>query len=80
VNGERVTKPARSVAAGDVLTFMQGRAVRVVRIEGIGSRRGPATEARTLYDDLSPEPASRVERPDRNERRKAIEAKRPPLE
>ena len=80
VNGVRVTKAAQSVAIGDVLTFTQGRSVRVVRVEGIGLWRGPASEARTLYTDLSSEPASHGERPDRNERRKAIEAKRPPLE
>jgi ribosome-associated heat shock protein Hsp15 len=80
LNGERVSKPARSVGVGDVLTFSQGRVVRVVRVEGIGARRGPAAEAQMLYTDLSPEPASRSERPDRDERRKAIEAKRQPLE
>jgi ribosome-associated heat shock protein Hsp15 len=80
LNGDRVTKPARSVGIGDVLTFSLGRTVRVVRVEGIGARRGPATEAQMLYTDLSPEPASRDERPDRDERRKAIEAKRRPLE
>ena len=80
LNGARVTKAAQTVTAGDVLTFSQGRRVRVVRLEAIGSRRGPATEAQTLYTDLSPEPAFRDERPDRNERRKAIEAKRRPLE
>ena len=80
VNGERVTKPARSVGIGDVLTFPQGRVIRVVRVAGFAPRRGPASEAQTLYADLSPEPASREARPDRNERRKAIEAKRGPLE
>ncbi len=80
MNGERVTKPARNVGPGDVLTFSQGRAVRVVRVEALAPRRGPAPEARALYTDLSPEPASREERPGRNERRKAIEAKRGPLE
>ncbi len=54
VNGDRVTKRATTVAPGDVLTFMQGRAVRVVRIAAIGTRRGPAPEAQTLYEDLSP--------------------------
>ena len=80
VNGERVTKPARALGVGDVLTFPQGRVVRVVRVEAFAPRRGPAAEAQTLYSDLSPEPSSRGERPSRNERREAIEAKRRPLE
>lgn len=80
VNGARATKPAQTVSVGDVLTFTQGREVRVVRIEAIGDRRGPAPVAQTLYSDLSAEPASRGERPDRNARREAIKAKRGPLE
>ncbi|EAR51206.1 S4 domain protein [Oceanicola granulosus HTCC2516] len=54
VDGQPVSKPARAVGAGDVLTFPQGQAVRVVRILALGTRRGPAPEARALYDDLSP--------------------------
>lgn len=42
------------VGLGDVLTFPQARKVRVVRIEAIGTRRGPASEAQTLYSDLAP--------------------------
>ena len=53
VNGNRVLKPAFAVGPGDVLTFAQGRVVRVVRIVALGVRRGPATEAQTLYADLS---------------------------
>lgn len=54
VNGTRVTKPAVSVGAGDVLTFVQARRVRVVRITGLPSRRGPAAEAQEHYTDLAP--------------------------
>ncbi len=55
VNAQPVSKPATSVQPGDVLTFMQGDWARVIRIDVIGSRRGPALEAQTLYTDLSPE-------------------------
>ena len=59
VNSTRVAKPAFGVTAGDVLTFPQARAVRVVRIVGLGDRRGPASEAQGLYEDLAPpEPPS----------------------
>ncbi|SEN43323.1 heat shock protein Hsp15 [Loktanella fryxellensis] len=54
VDGVVVTKPAREVGAGHVLTFAQERQVRVVRILACGTRRGPAPEAQGLYDDLSP--------------------------
>lgn len=56
VNSEKVAKPAHSVGPGDVLTFTQARQVRVVRIVDVGERRGPASEARALYEDLSPPP------------------------
>ena len=55
VNGQKVSKPATNVKLGDVLTFAQGRDVRVVKLRAICSRRGPASEAHTLYDDLTPE-------------------------
>ncbi|MEM0923335.1 MAG: RNA-binding S4 domain-containing protein [Pseudomonadota bacterium] len=59
INAERSTKPAQSVRPGDVLTFAQGRTVRVIRIEAIATRRGPAPEAQALYTDLAPpEPAA----------------------
>ncbi len=54
VNTNRVEKRSTLVGAGDVLTFSQGDRVRVVRIEALGTRRGPASEAQTLYTDLSP--------------------------
>jgi len=54
VNGERTTKPARGIGVGDVLTFVQGRDVRVVRVLETGTRRGPASEAQQLYEDLTP--------------------------
>lgn len=54
VNGTRAGKPAQTVVPGDVLTFVQGRQVRVVRIAALGTRRGPAPEAQALYEDLTP--------------------------
>ncbi len=55
VNRMRVRKPHYSVCVGDVLTFAQGRDIRVVRVLALGERRGPATEARALYEDLRPD-------------------------
>lgn len=73
VNGDRVAKTSHGVGPGDVLTFAQGRVVRVIRIEQIGTRRGPASEAATLYTDITPElpkPEPRVgPRPTKRDRR-----------
>ena len=44
-----VDKPSRPVRCGDVLTFAQGPRWLAVRVEALGVRRGPATEARALY-------------------------------
>ena len=53
VNSVIITKPHYRVRPGDVLTFPQGRTVRIVRVLELGIRRGPASEAQTLYEDLS---------------------------
>jgi ribosome-associated heat shock protein Hsp15 len=54
IDGRPGAKPASSVRPGQVLTFALGRHVRVIRVMALGERRGPAVEARTLYEDLSP--------------------------
>ncbi|MFO7922025.1 MAG: RNA-binding S4 domain-containing protein [Nioella sp.] len=54
VNAQKVHKPAGTIRPGDVLTFTQGRVVRVVKVVALGDRRGPAPEAQTLYEDLTP--------------------------
>ncbi|MFW8634339.1 RNA-binding S4 domain-containing protein [Cribrihabitans pelagius] len=53
VNGAKTLKPAQNVAPGDVLTFAQGKVIRVVRVEAVGTRRGPAPEAQALYFDMT---------------------------
>jgi ribosome-associated heat shock protein Hsp15 len=52
INGQRCDTPAKAVAVGDVLTVALGRTTRVVRVEDLGVRRGPAVEAAGLYRDL----------------------------
>lgn len=54
VNSTKIAKPAYAVSPGDVLTFPQARQIRVIRILACGTRRGPAPEAQTLYEDLAP--------------------------
>lgn len=54
IGGAPVARANHAVKPGDVLTFAQGGHIRVVRVKAIGARRGPAPEARALYEDLSP--------------------------
>lgn len=57
LNSERISKANQSVKPGDVLTFVRGKQLCVIKIIAIAARRGPAPEAQTLYNDLSPPPA-----------------------
>ena len=54
INGDITNKPHRTAIIGMVLTFPQAKHVRVIKILEIGQRRGPAPEAISLYEDLSP--------------------------
>ena len=65
INRMLVTKPHYKVRPGDVLTFAQGRDIRVVRVVALGERRGPATEARTLYEDIGEPSAGKTASADR---------------
>ena len=61
VNSERTDRSDHKVGAGDVLTMaLHGRIV-IWRILDCGTRRGPASEAQGLYEDLSPAPLPRRE-------------------
>ena len=53
LNNERVEKASVTVKSGDVLTIPRGRDVVVVRVQALGTRRGPAREAQTLYELIS---------------------------
>tara|TARA_R110000787_G_scaffold162315_1_gene275700 strand:- start:1585 stop:1971 length:387 start_codon:yes stop_codon:yes gene_type:complete len=66
INAERTTKRASMVGAGDVLTFAIGDHIRVIQIDLVGTRRGPATEAQALYTDLSPPKPRSEEKPPEN--------------
>ncbi len=56
VNRERIVKSAYTLRLGDAVTISLGPRVRILKVEGFGTRRGPATEAANLYLDLTPEP------------------------
>jgi len=59
INREKISQPSEMVRPGDVLTIALDRRVLVYRVLAPGTRRGPAAEARLLYEDLSPPPAPR---------------------
>ncbi len=65
INGTKIEKASHAVKPGDVLTFPKGRHIRVIQVDAIGTRRGPAPEAASLYTDLEPpQPVPREERPE----------------
>jgi ribosome-associated heat shock protein Hsp15 len=53
-NREKLDQPSGLVGPGDVLTIALERRILVYRVLAAGARRGPAPEARLLYEDLSP--------------------------
>lgn len=60
LNRQPTDKPHQKLRPGDVLTFALGPAprgvVKVWRVLALGDRRGPAPEARTLYEDIAGDP------------------------
>jgi ribosomal 50S subunit-recycling heat shock protein len=48
----RLDKPSRTLKVGDQLVFALGGRLVAVTVVAMGERRGPATEARTLYSAL----------------------------
>jgi ribosome-associated heat shock protein Hsp15 len=50
VNGQRV-KPARIVQIGDELQVTRNELTFTVQVQAISERRGPAVEARLLYEE-----------------------------
>ena len=59
VNSERTIHTDHQVGVGDVLTMTIHERLLVYKILAPGVRRGPPTEAQTLYEDLSPPPLPR---------------------
>jgi ribosome-associated heat shock protein Hsp15 len=50
LDGRRVTSPAHGLKIGDVLTIAAPHATLVVRIIGLGTRRGDASSVAALYE------------------------------
>jgi len=64
INGTAISKAHHMVKAEDVLTFPLGPYIRLIKVIKMGERRGPAPEARTLYEDLDPpQPKPKTDKP-----------------
>jgi ribosome-associated heat shock protein Hsp15 len=56
VTGDRALKSSRVVHASDVVTAMHVGRLSVWRVTAMAERRGSASAAQTLYQDLTPAP------------------------
>lgn len=55
IDGTRTTRADFPLRAGMVLTMNVHDRLRVLKVLELGTRRGPAPEAQSLYQDLSPQ-------------------------
>jgi ribosome-associated heat shock protein Hsp15 len=53
VNGSAVKKPNHPIRLGDIVVLPQGGWQRTIRVVALGIRRGPAPEARLLYEEAA---------------------------
>ncbi|ESY60725.1 MULTISPECIES: RNA-binding S4 domain-containing protein [Mesorhizobium] len=61
INRDKAAQASDLVKPGDVLTITLDRRIFVWKVLGAGVRRGPAEEARTLYEDMSPLPTPKAD-------------------
>ncbi len=54
LNGRRIERAHAPVRIGDLITFPQGNVIRVIRVETLPERRGPAVEAQLCYSAITP--------------------------
>ena len=52
VDGKRVTKPSENVHEGSVVALPLHGQTRVIKVASLPSRRGPAAEARSCYEEI----------------------------
>jgi ribosome-associated heat shock protein Hsp15 len=64
INRQPTVKPHAKLRIGDVLTIPVRGSVCVVQVQCLALRRGSATEARTLYLDLTDQPANPCAEPE----------------
>src|SRR5665213_1920689 len=84
INRQKIGNASHAVRVGDTLTVALFASVRVLRVTQTGVRRGPAAEARQLYEEIlpaggaataaapAPSAPSPSKRPDKRDRRAII--------
>jgi ribosome-associated heat shock protein Hsp15 len=64
INRQPTDKPHARLRIGDVLTVPLHGEVRVVRVLALAARRGPASEARLLYEEVTEQAPPSCARPE----------------
>jgi len=54
INRQPTDKPHARLRVGDILTIPLNNGVLVLRVAALAQRRGPASEARSLYEEIDP--------------------------
>ena len=54
IDGVKTSTPSININPGNTLTITLPRRILVYHLLSVGTRRGPASEAQLLYEDLSP--------------------------
>ena len=62
LNGD-AAKPAKPVRAGDRVEITTPVGRRILKVVALGERRGPASAAQALYEDLTPPAPPRLRQP-----------------
>ena len=60
---DKPAKASQAVRVGDVVRARLHEHERIYRVTGLATRRGSATEAAKHFEDLTPPPPPKVERP-----------------
>lgn len=58
LNRNRVSKTGQTVKEGDVLTLTLYSGVRVIKVLGAAEKRGPASAAQQLYEEIASQPTA----------------------
>lgn len=58
LNRVKIDKPSHTCKVGDVITVAAGGRIRVLKVLAPGMRRGPASEAQSLYEDVASPPSA----------------------
>jgi ribosome-associated heat shock protein Hsp15 len=62
VNGDAV-KPAKAIRPGDRVEITTPVGRRILKVVALSDKRGPASVAQTLYEDLTPPAPPRIRQP-----------------